>query len=1059
MKRTIQIFGVAFLLITSLSVHTQIIYVAQNANGNGSSWANATGNLKAAIDGAQPGTQIWVKTGTYYPTTCIKCNFSERDTRFSISNGVKLYGGFAGTETAISQRDIPAHPTYLSGDIDQDGTLADNSFTIVYTFNVSNFTEVDGFIITGGNADQNTFPTGAPQNSGAGWFNGGATNGFSSSPVIRNCRFENNYAWGYGGAMINDGGFMGSCSADYSGCTFEDNSARLGGGAVYNSGTFGGYCSPVFKNCNFINNACTESDGGAVFNIGSENGTCNPSFTGCTFQDNTAYHDGGAIYSFAKGGDSSPVLDNCIFENNTGKEGGAVYNDGTFSGFSGATITNCRFSNNHSTGGDGGAIYNSGFLGTCNPVMMDCLFEYNESQFAGGVMFNNGVEGTCNPTITNCRFMHNRAITFGGVMYNQGQNGNASPAITNSIFSENLALSAGAIYNLGANQGNANALITNCTFYKNNANVGGAVYANAGEDNSGIASPTLTNCIFWENTANDIGDIFRIINGTPTISHSLVDKLDCNDLYNGNGGMLNCNGGMVFNQNPMFADAPGGNFHLMSGSPAIDFGNNTAVNQTGVNVDLDSLPRIFNGTVDFGVFEFGSSTGGVPSITQQPLSQTVCEGEEAILSVNATGGQPLMYQWFKSGQAINGANENVLTITGTDQSDNGSYVCVVTNGSGAISSQMATLIVQTPSEVSLSITASVDTICFGEEIILTAHPINGGSAPVFQWFINGNAFGGNIQSFSIDDLSDGDIFSCEVHSSETCVVNPVAFSDAVTIHVESTVLAALSIVSNENMPCEGQTVTFMATPEHGGISPFFQWSVNGNLTGSNSPQFTYIPQSADAVQCTMVSSLTCVVEDTVSSNVVTVGLMPNESALIAIEPSIDSTICAGTEVTFTAAIEHGGNLPEYSWMVNGAMAGVNDAVFVTDDLNDGDVITCQLTSSLVCLFQNPVISEPLTVEVDSCMINAVGENKEAFRLQLYPNPTDGRIFVEISGISGNFTTRLLNTHGQVLLSNYEKHPKASLVKQEINLTDFPQGVYYFQIITNGTIATKRIVVY
>src|SRR5690606_30817337 len=125
----IYLFFTIILILFSRYGFSQIIYVAQNATGNGTSWANATGNLKFALSNAVAGTQVWVKEGIYYPTTCTICDFSKRDTRFSIPNGIKLYGGFSGTETAISQRDVNAHPTYLSGDIDQDGTLENNSFT------------------------------------------------------------------------------------------------------------------------------------------------------------------------------------------------------------------------------------------------------------------------------------------------------------------------------------------------------------------------------------------------------------------------------------------------------------------------------------------------------------------------------------------------------------------------------------------------------------------------------------------------------------------------------------------------------------------------------------------------------------------------------------------------------------------------------------------------------------------------------------------------------------------------------------------------------------------
>ena len=1046
------------LVFIALPAYTQIIYVSQNSTGTGASWTSATGNLKAALDNAPSGTQIWVKEGIYYPTTCTNCDFSKRNTWFSIPNGVKLYGGFAGNETAIAQRNIAVHPTYLSGDIDQDGTLSNNSFTIIYTHDVSNQTEVDGFIITGGNASDNTFPTGAPQNSGAGWFNNGATNGFSSHPVVRNCRFENNFAWGFAGAMMNDGGFGGSSSTVYTNCVFEENISRLGGGAFYNSGTFNGHCSPSFTDCIFKNNECEENDGGAFFNIGSEHGVCNVSFTRCEFTGNNAGHDGGAIYNFGNNGNSSPTIIDCLFQNNSGAQGGAIYNDGTFGGFNGAEIINSYFLNNMSTAGDAGAIYNSGFAGTCNPIIRYCNFEGNTSTLAGGVIFNNGTQGVCNPIIMNCKFIDNEAITFGGSIYNQGHEGNSSPEITNCIFAENKALSAGAIYNLGADQGNANAVITNCTFYKNNANVGGAVYANAGEDTSGVSSPTIANCIFWENTANDIGDIFRIINGTPTISFSLVDKVDCNDLYHGNGGVLNCNDGMIFNQNPKFIDALSRNFHLQANSPAIDFGDNGAIGNLGINTDLDDLPRIYNGTVDFGVYEYGSTMGGSPVIIQQPNNQEGCEGSSASFSVSATGSGSLTYQWFKNGIAINGADENVLTIAATTINDEGSYNCEVTNGNETITSESALLEVSPLLAVELTVTASQETICEGEEITLTAHPVNGGSSPAFQWLINGNPFGGSIGSFNINALNDGDTFSCQVVSSESCVINSTAISNVVTIHVESTVTAALSIAPEEEEPCEGEIITFTAAAENGGSSPSYEWLVNGTTSGDDSPTFEFIPLQGDEVQCRMTSSKTCVEVPTVASNIFIINTIPSVTASIQITPSIDTVICIDQEVVFSTEIINGGDMPTYEWEVNNISVGGTDPTFSTTDLNNGDMVNCLLTSSMGCLETNPVSSNGITVEVDSCTVGAFEQMQTMPTVHIYPNPSDGRIFVEMLGISSNFTIQIINTYGQVLLSDYEKHPIEDPVKQELNLTHLPTGVYYFQIITDGAITTKRITV-
>ena len=1059
MKKTLQFLTVIIpVLLAAFNGQTQPVYIAPNGTGNGSSWANASGDLKAALDNAVAGTQIWVKQGTYRPTTCSSCDTNKRNIRFEVKNGVKLYGGFAGNETSLSQRNIATHPTYLSGDIDQDGTPANNAYTLIYTHNVSNLTVVDGFIITGGNADNNIAAVGTPQNSGGGWFNSGSTTGGGSHPQISNCRFIDNYAWGYGGGMYNDGSFTGDCHPLLTDCVFSGNSARSGGGGMYNSGAFNGHSNPVLLRCTFENNECFLSDGGAVFNIGSDGGICNPVITDCAFMNNTSFNDGGALYCFGKGGNSSPIVHNTVFVDNEGIAGGAVYNDGTFNGYSGGTFTDCYFSGNHSYGGDGGAMYNSGYNGTCNPVMLNCDFDANHSAFAGAAIFNNGVGGISNPSFTNCRFTNNLADTYGGAIYNQGKTGSSSPNISNCIFYNNSALSAGAIYNLGAEGGNANAFITNCTFYSNHANVGGAIYCNAGEQGTGVASPTVRNCIFWGNTAGE-GKVFRIIWGTPAISYSLADVADCGGLYNGNGGNVNCGNGMVYNQNPMFESPVSGNFHLTANSPAIDHGTNEAITQMGIMVDLDSMPRIFNNTVDMGVFEFGSMTGSGPVIIQNPESKEVCMGESVTFSISATGSQPLMFQWLKNGANITGATGNVLNIPVTTAVDAASYACKVTNPTGTmVTSQTAMLVVHEPVSVGLTIEASQTEICAGEEVTLTAEPVNGGAAPVFQWYINGNAFGSSIQTFNISQLNDGDTFTCQVTTSESCVTNTTASSNTVVINVESLLLASVSIQVAAGVICEGQPVVFSAIPVNGGNAPSYQWLLNGNPVGPNAPTYTMVaPAAGGQVQCIMTSSKNCLALNPVQSAVFNMEVTPVETASITIKPSVDTTICLGTEVIFTATVTNQGTAPAYEWQVNGMPTGSNAPVFATNNLNDQDVVACYLTSSLLCLTENPAPSNIVVVAVDSCSVMAEDHQMDDFFCKVYPNPSNGKIFVEISESTGNFALHLLNTKGQITYSTFEEHPVIPY-KQALDLTGFPKGIYFLQIITDQSLTIRKVII-
>jgi hypothetical protein len=113
--------------------------------GDGSSWASAFNDLQDALATATAGDEIWVAAGTYKPTTD-----GNREISFNLESGVSLYGGFAGTETDLDERDWEVNSTVLSGDIGVPGSVVDNSYHVVYASGITGVT-LDGLTITGGN--------------------------------------------------------------------------------------------------------------------------------------------------------------------------------------------------------------------------------------------------------------------------------------------------------------------------------------------------------------------------------------------------------------------------------------------------------------------------------------------------------------------------------------------------------------------------------------------------------------------------------------------------------------------------------------------------------------------------------------------------------------------------------------------------------------------------------------------------------------------------------------------------------------------------------------------
>ena len=307
------LIGTLCMLIAPLFAGN-IMFVKQNGTGTGTSWANATGDLSAALFAAQPGDEIWVASGQYFPTTD-----DNRKKSFIVTSGVKVYGSFAGHETSPQERDFQKNKSILSGDIGQTADARDNSCTIVYLRNVDENTLLDGFVITGGTSD-GTGPTADRERSGAAlYIDGSGPQGFSN-PMIKNCVFQNNHSRDGGAVYLN--GRAGNCSASFENCQFMGNKADLDGGAVFNDGRHEGKANPRFSNCTFSGNE--GNYGGAICNYGGR-GESSPKLQNCVFRDNEAYLRGGAIFNMDVEGVTRPVINGCQFVDNKAVSGNGIY--------------------------------------------------------------------------------------------------------------------------------------------------------------------------------------------------------------------------------------------------------------------------------------------------------------------------------------------------------------------------------------------------------------------------------------------------------------------------------------------------------------------------------------------------------------------------------------------------------------------------------------------------------------------------------------------------------------------------------------------------------------
>ncbi|MCU0443781.1 MAG: DUF5050 domain-containing protein [Microscillaceae bacterium] len=186
--------------------------------------------------------------------------------------------------------------------------------------------------------------------------------------------------------------------------------------------------------------------------------------------------------------------------------------------------------------------------------------------------------------------------------------------------------------------------------------------------------------------------------------------------------------------------------------------------------------------------------------------------------------------------------------------------------------------------------------------------------------------------------------------------------------------AKVSIQSDKGTSvCEGEQVTFTATPMNGGSTPTYQWKRNGFFVGTNNP--TYIPlnlQNGEVIEVVMTSKYECA--GVANSNQITITVNPVLTPSVTISVPAGA-VCAGKPVTFQAVPVNGGSNPIYQWfkIINGTptAVGSNSPFYESSALNEGDKIQVRLTSNASCATAPQALSDIYTVSLTTTLTSSV----------------------------------------------------------------------------------------
>jgi len=260
-----------------------------------------------------------------------------------------------------------------------------------------------------------------------------------------------------------------------------------------------------------------------------------------------------------------------------------------------------------------------------------------------------------------------------------------------------------------------------------------------------------------------------------------------------------------------------------------------------------------------------------------------------------------------------------------------------------------------------------------------------------------------------------------------------------TITVAEAHPVSVSIVSNISEVCEGNLVAFTATPVNGGASPAYQWIVNGNNFGTNSPGFSYAPENEDQIWVVLTSSEACVSGNPSASNVITMTVHENPVVSWTWE---HESVCNGvSQLLLTGGTPLGGTF---------SGPGVEAEHFYPSVAGVGvHTLTYTYTNAQGCSGVAQAV-----IEVQDCTNSGQQLSDNAFIL--YPNPASNKLYLQ-SGIRPGDLLQILvyDVHGNLVILQEKPDPNQTLV---LDVGHLAKGVYIIQLKCRSILLSGKFVI-
>jgi hypothetical protein len=241
--------------------------------------------------------------------------------------------------------------------------------------------------------------------------------------------------------------------------------------------------------------------------------------------------------------------------------------------------------------------------------------------------------------------------------------------------------------------------------------------------------------------------------------------------------------------------------------------------------------------------------------------------------------------------------------------------------------------------------------------------------------------------------------------------------------------------------CAGESVTYIPTVTFGGTAPTYLWKENGVNVATGPTYTALLPHNGDVIICTITSNYNCLVTNVASSAPFVMRVMNPVVNTVSIAAT-STSVASGAMVTFMASAP---NATHFQWFVDGTpVAGATNAVYSTNTLANGQIVSCAATSDNMCASPHVAISGGVTMHVTTG-INDI----ELSNFSLQPNPNNGSFTLRGSlAAAGEVNISVVNMLGQVVYTNAFEAANGN-INEAIRLDNTLANGLYLVKITSG----------